>query len=138
MLRDSQFPSYLQEESVILDEIWFRFKEKGRPDDYATALSQRLSSQLPPNLLLCGSLLAFPWSDYPDPEAGEKKVRAYLESFRIQTCRVVLNARADAFGKLDSHKGAQWEVEPWYGTFYRVQKFDLGFMQRVCSVSRLY
>jgi insulysin len=132
------FPQYLHSERVMLDDIRFRFKEKTRPEDYATSLSQRLPLPPPPELVLTAQQLTYPWQDYADPEAGERKVREYLEAFRVQGGRAVLMAKPEEFQKLDELEAkdgqkekAQWDAEPWYGTLYRVERFDETFMKEV-------
>lgn len=132
LLRDSQFPPYLQKEEIVMDTARFRFKEKGRPDDYASKLSARLPKPYPRELILSASSLTYPWNEYEDPEAGERKVREYLEAFRIQNGRVFLMAQANEFAKLEPKSDAQWESEPWYGTMYRVERFDENYVAQVC------
>lgn len=131
MLRESQFPDFLQHEQVTLDAIRFRFKEKSRPDDYASAISARMPRPYPKDLLISAPSLTYPWSEYEDPTTGEMKVREYLESFRISNGRVVLMAKKQDLDSLQPQPDVRWETEPWYGSQYRVEKFDEEFIKQV-------
>lgn len=133
MLRESKLPEHVQEEQVLLDAITFRFKEKGRPDDYTSSIASRMTKPYPPQYLLSGPALTRSWKASEDPTAGEKKVREYLDAFRLQNSRVTLMAKEDAFATLESEKG-EWQPEPWYGTNYRVTRFDEDFIKEVCKI----
>lgn len=80
---------------------------------------------VPQEFLLSAPVLTWDWED----GNGVRKVREYLESFRITNARVVLMAKADEHAKLDS--GTPWSNEPWYGTEYRVEHFDKEFIEQV-------
>jgi insulysin len=85
----------------------------------------------PKDLLLSSSLLTWPWAEYADPEEGERKVREYLDSFKVENGRVVLMAKGEMY-KYVHPEEAKWEAEPWYGTLFRVERFDDEFVKEVC------
>lgn len=122
-----------------MDLARFRYKEKGRPDDYASSVSARMAKPFPKELILAAASLTYPWAEYKDPAAGERKVREYLESFRIDNGRVLLMAKADVLEQLEGEKNVKWEAEPWYGTLYHVKRFDEQFVQQASPpTSSLY
>ncbi|KAG5637127.1 hypothetical protein H0H81_005656 [Sphagnurus paluster] len=122
LLRASKFDSFHQREVAKVSEIRFRFKEKRRPDDYATWISEHMAWPVPKELLLTAPQITWDW----DSEAGQAQVKKYLDSFRITEGRVVLMATATEHAKLGTD-GA-WQKEPWYGTNYRVERFDDEFI----------
>jgi insulysin len=69
-------------------------------------------------------------------DAGEKEVRDILETLRIDQGRAVLMAKADEYAKI-CEPTTQWEKEPWYGTPYRVEKFDDSFITEVKNADLL-
>ncbi|KAF5380968.1 hypothetical protein D9615_004092 [Tricholomella constricta] len=124
LLRASKFDAFHQREVAKVSEIRFRFKEKRRPDDYATWISEHMAWPVPKDLLLSAPQITWEW----DGEGGEAQVKEYLESFRITDGRVVLMATAAEHAKVASN--AAWEKEPWYGTDYRVERFDEQFIKQ--------
>ena len=80
---------------------------------------------LPRELILSAPQLTWDW----DHESGKAKVKEYLERFRITEGRVVLMAKAEELVKLRSD--AAWSKEPWYGTQYRVERFEDQFVELV-------
>ncbi|KAJ7580245.1 Metalloenzyme, LuxS/M16 peptidase-like protein [Mycena floridula] len=129
MLRESQFPAHLLDEEVVLSRVQFQFQEKGDPQSLVSKLSARMMKPFPRDRFLSGPELTWPWSEYQDKEAGERKVREYLETFRLENGRVLLAANADKFHALYSGRQLKWESEPWYGTQYFVERFDDKFVQ---------
>lgn len=125
LLRSSDFPAYHQNELATLSATRFRFQDKRKPDDYAKWISSTMTWPVPQEFLLSAPVLTWDWED----GNGVRKVREYLESFRITNARVVLMAKADEHAKLDS--GTPWSNEPWYGTEYRVEHFDKEFIEQV-------
>ncbi|RDB21223.1 hypothetical protein Hypma_011756 [Hypsizygus marmoreus] len=118
LLRTSKLDEFHQREVAQVSEIRFRFAEKRRPDDYATWVAETMSWPVPRDLILSAPQLTWDWHS----EDGEAKVKEYLETFRITEGRAVLMATADEHAKLAP--SATWEKEPWYGTDYRVERFD--------------
>jgi insulysin len=131
LLRDSTFESYHQDEIVALDRINFRFKEKGRPDDYTSAIAARMTRPYPPELLISAPSLSWPWKENEDPLAGERKVREYLDGMRINKGRVLIMGKPESFEELAPSKPDDWAQEPWYGTKYRVERVDQAFIDEV-------
>lgn len=113
---------------ATITETHFRFLEKKRPDDYATWISEHMAWPVPRELLICAPHLSWEWENNGEIE----KVKEYLDSFRITNGRVVLMAKAEEHAKLTTD--TTWENEPWYGTPYRVERFDREFIKQV-SVS---
>jgi insulysin len=80
----------------------------------------------PRELLLSAPYLSWEW----DLEGVAEDTNArHLESLRITEGRVVLMAPEVDQDKLQLQ--AKWEREPWYGTQYRVEQFDKGFIHKV-------
>lgn len=130
LLRSSTFDAFHQKELVDLATTRFRFQEKRRPDDYATRIAEHMARPYPKELLLCASQLVWDWS-HPGAEGDTAgKIQEYLESFRLQNGRVFLMAKKEDLETLPSN--AQWESEPWYGTEYKVERFDDTFIDKVC------
>lgn len=124
LLRSSEFKPYLQKEVFVMSMIQFRFSEKRRPDSYASWISERMSWPVPKESVISSPQLVEEWGNDPLPV---QKVKEYLESFRIERGRVVLMAKAEEHVKLEPDKS--WLKEPWYGTEYRVERFDDEFVR---------
>ncbi|KAG5647302.1 hypothetical protein DXG03_000839 [Asterophora parasitica] len=124
LLRSSKFDAFHQREVAKVSEIRFRFKEKRRPDDYATWISEHMAWPMPKELLLSAPQITWDW----DGEAPEAQVKGYLESLRITEGRVVLMATKAEHAKVAPN--GTWEKEPWYGTDYRVERFDEQFIKQ--------
>ena len=131
LVRSSAFPAYHQNEIAMLSSTSFRFQDKRKPDDYAKWISNIMTWPVPKVNLLSAPVLIWDWDD----DSGERKVREYLESFRITEARVVLMAKADEHAKLESK--TPWCQEPWYGTGYRVEPFDKEFTEQVTSTENI-
>jgi insulysin len=115
---------------VTLARTKFRFKEKSRPDSYATWVAEHMTRPVPQELVLSAHALMWDWDGDDQPGGGgEAKVRAYLDTFRVENARVTLMATGLEQTKLAPN--ALWQKEPWYGTDYYVEKFDDAFIQRV-------
>ncbi|KAJ7256509.1 Metalloenzyme, LuxS/M16 peptidase-like protein [Mycena haematopus] len=129
LLRESQFEGFHQHEMVTLAQTKFRFKEKSRPDSYATWVAEHMTRPVPLELVLSAPALMWDWDGDDQPGGGgEAKVRAYLDTFRVENARVTLMAKGEEHAKLAPN--AVWKKEPWYGTEYYVEKFDDAFIQR--------
>ncbi|KAJ7481222.1 Metalloenzyme, LuxS/M16 peptidase-like protein [Mycena galericulata] len=129
LLRDSQFEAFHQRELVTLSATKFRFKEKGRPDSYATWAAEHMTRPVPLELVLSAQALTWDWDGDDQPGGGgEAKVREYLDSFRVENARVTLMAKGAEHTNLAPN--AVWKKEPWYGTDYYVEKFDETFIQQ--------
>ncbi|PFH54234.1 hypothetical protein AMATHDRAFT_53111 [Amanita thiersii Skay4041] len=124
LLRSSKFESHIQKEIAMLSQIHFRFSEKRRPDSYATWISERMAWPVPRNLILSAPQLVEEWDQ--DTQT-QQAIIDYLDSFRINEGRVVLMAKTEEHAKIAPH--ATWLKEPWYGTEYRVERFDENFLQ---------
>ncbi|KAJ7074118.1 Metalloenzyme, LuxS/M16 peptidase-like protein [Mycena amicta] len=129
LLRESNFEPFHQKEQVLLSETRFRFKEKGRPDSYATWVSESMTRPVPPELTLSSSALVWDWAaDGISDGFGESKVRQYLDEFRPENARITLMAKGEEHLKLAPN--AVWQKEPWYGTEYYVEKLDPALVQQ--------
>lgn len=85
---------------------------------------------VPRELLLSAPQLTWDWDgDNKEGGGGEKKIREYLNAFRVTDGRVVLMAKAEEHAKVAP--GATWEKEPWYGSEYRVERFNEEFIKQV-------
>ncbi|KAG5354057.1 hypothetical protein C0989_009755 [Termitomyces sp. Mn162] len=125
LLRASKFDAFHQHEIAKVSDIKFRFKEKRRPDEYATSITEYMSWPVPKDLILKAPAVTWDW----DSATGENEVRKCLETFRITEGRVVLMATAAEHAKITS-TDVIWEKEPWYGTSYRVERFDEQFINK--------
>ncbi|KAJ7172120.1 Metalloenzyme, LuxS/M16 peptidase-like protein [Mycena filopes] len=129
LLRESQFEAFHQRELVTLAATKFRFKEKGRPDSYATWAAEHMTRPVPLELVLSAQALVWDWDGDSQPGGGgEAKVREYLDQFRAENARVTLMAKGAEHVQLAPN--AVWKKEPWYGTEYYVEKFDDAFIQQ--------
>jgi insulysin len=133
-LRSSKFDAFHHEEQVQLSHTRFRFLDKGKPDDYATFLTEQMALPVPQHLLLAARSLVWDWENEEDRTRGGEKIAEYLESFRVGNSRVVLMAKKEDHNKLQA--GLQWDKEPWYGTEYAVQRWDADFIKEVHVVRK--
>ncbi|KDQ61093.1 hypothetical protein JAAARDRAFT_32094 [Jaapia argillacea MUCL 33604] len=142
LLRSSPFPSWNQSEISTIASTRFRFSEKKRPDDYAVWLAEHMSWPVPRELVISAPQLTWPWDekDVVDCEGevmckGEREVREVLEGLKVEKGRVVLMAREQEHDKVAApeQKEKGWESEPWYGTKYRVERFDDQFFKEASS-----
>lgn len=133
LLRSSVLEPFHQREQASIYSMRFRFIEKKRPDNYATWITEHMAWPVPRELLLAGPQLIL--DEGSRQGTGERKVREYLESFRVRESRVVLMAKAEEHAKV--HPECRWEKEPWYGTEYTVQKFDEAFITEAESPNSL-
>lgn len=129
LLRSSKFQRFYQTELATISSTRFRFAEKRHPEEYATWVAEHMAWPVPKEYLLSGPQLTWDWEDHSEEGGCEDKVREYLESFRLSGGRVVLMAKPEEHAKL--FPDAQWDKEPWYGTDYRVEKFDDDFIKKV-------
>ncbi|TFY62947.1 hypothetical protein EVJ58_g3532 [Rhodofomes roseus] len=126
LLRSSNFPAWYQREISLLKATRFRFAEKRRPDDYAVWVTEHLSWPVSRELVLSAPQLVWEWDETDPVNGGEGEMRQVLDSLTVDRGRVVLMAQKDVHERV---RGAsEWESEPWYGTEYRVEKLDEGFM----------
>lgn len=103
--------------------MYFRFLEKDGPVDYASSLSGYLQSPYCPRerILSAQSL---------SEEFVEKPVREILHALSPENARIKIVSK-----NLDSiSPNGTWENEKWYGTEYKVTKFDDNFIRAVCSL----
>ncbi|KAJ7632954.1 Metalloenzyme, LuxS/M16 peptidase-like protein [Roridomyces roridus] len=129
LLRQSQFDAFHQQELATLASTKFRFKEKGRPDSYATWAAENMTRPVPLDLMLSAQSLTWDWDGDDLPGGGgETKVREYLETLRPQNARITLMAKGAELTQLVPN--AVWQKEPWYGTEYFVEKFDDAFIEQ--------
>ncbi|KIY63428.1 insulin-degrading enzyme [Cylindrobasidium torrendii FP15055 ss-10] len=128
LMRSAVYEQYHQRELVDLATIKFRFQEKRKADDYVTRIAEHMARPYPRELLLGAPQLIWNWTEFPEEGGCEDKVREYLDQFRLQNGRVLLMAKKDEFEKVPST--AKWEAEPWYGTEYRVERFEDTYLQQ--------
>jgi insulysin len=123
LLRASAFPAWYQKELATMSATQFRFQEKKRPDQYAVWAAEVMTWPVPPELTIAGPQLIWDWDGEGE---GGREMREMLEGLRIGKGRVVLMGRGEELEKLPG--GGEWSKEPWYGTEYRVEKFDDAFI----------
>jgi len=137
LLRSSELSPRHQSEIAKINSIRFRFQEKRRSENYAVWVAEHLSWPVPPNLVLSAPSQVWEW----DNTDGEKDVRHMLESLKIDQGRVALMAKKEEHAKLREGENMVWEKEPWYGTEYRVERWDEDFVrqaQRENDIQELY
>ncbi|KAG6851274.1 hypothetical protein H0H93_011710 [Arthromyces matolae] len=125
LLRASSFDAFHQREISRVSDIRFRFKEKRKPDEYATTITEYQSWPVPKELMLKAPEVVWDW----DVQNGESEVRRCLDGLRITEGRVVLMATEAEHAKISSNE-VVWEKEPWYGTQYHVERFDKQFIEQ--------
>ncbi|KAI0053918.1 hypothetical protein FA95DRAFT_1551697 [Auriscalpium vulgare] len=124
LLRSNPFPKWYQQEISALSNIRFRFLEKRRPDDYAVAVTDHMAWPVPRDLVLQAPRVRSEW----DAEGtAEAQVTRTLASLHVGNGRGVLMARKEEFEELNGKQ--EWSAEPWYGTPYRVERFDEEFIK---------
>ena len=124
LLRSSAFPKWYQSELVKIARTKFQFAEKQNPETYAVSLSERLGKPVPPELVLREVAVPSEW----DSEDAEREVRDLLEGMRVTKGRVVLMAKKEEHERISQND--QWEHEAWYGTGYRVERWDPSFVEQ--------
>jgi insulysin len=125
MLRSVSLPSWFQYEMSTLSKTQFTFAEKRRPEIYAVWLSEHMLWPVPPEMFLKAPQEVEQWD--VDTGLAEEEVREVLEMLRVDQARAMLIARAEDLNLVCGLK-AHWELEPWYGTPYRVELFDEEFL----------
>lgn len=128
LLRSSAFPKWYQSELVKIARTKFQFATKENAEGYAVSLSERLGKPVPPELVLRGAVIPCEWNS----EDGEQEVREILEDMRITTGRAVLMARKEELERISTNE--HWEHEKWYGTGYRVERWDPSFVEQASQV----
>lgn len=122
LLRDSEFPSWIQSEIQALAALKFRFMEKQRdPENYAAQVSMSLKRPLPRSLIVSGPKLVFDWD--------EQLVRDTLAGLIAEDSRVVLMAKDHSL----VGKTGPWSTEPWYGTEYTVDRLETDIISTVSA-----
>ena len=119
LLRRSKFPEWVQKELKIIQEISFRFEEKGHALPHADSIattSMRLP--IPYALLLSGPDLFWEWN--------EKSVSDTLKGMDIENCYIIVAAKDH-----DHLHGETWHEERWYGAEYIKKPFETKFIADV-------
>jgi insulysin len=124
LLRSSAFPKWYQSELVKIARTKFQFATKENAEGYAVSLSERLGKPIPPESLLRGAIVPSEWNS----EDGEREVREILEDMRIAKGRAVLMAKKEELERISNNE--HWEHEKWYGTGYRVERWDPSFVEQ--------
>ncbi|KAI0062244.1 hypothetical protein BV25DRAFT_1804109 [Artomyces pyxidatus] len=123
LLRSTELPDWYQKEISAISNIRFRFSEKRRPEDYAISLTDYLLWPMPRELILKAPAVTSEWDTQGEARALYNRT---LDSYRVKNARSILMARKSEHDKV---AGPQtWETEPWYGTPYRVERFDDDFL----------
>lgn len=131
LLRSSKLEAYHQKEVADISAIRFQFAEKKRADSYVTWIAESMSDPLSPEHLLTGPQCVRDWEVDGNTGLGLSTIRKYLDSFRIQEGRIVLMAKEHE----SLSPNSTWEKESWYGTEYRVERFDEDLIRKVNNAS---
>ncbi|KAG2157510.1 Metalloenzyme, LuxS/M16 peptidase-like protein [Suillus clintonianus] len=124
LLQSSAFPKWYQSELVKIARTRFQFSEKQNAESYAVSLSERLGKPVPPESILSEVAVPSDWNS----EDGEREVREILEGMRVTKGRAVLMAKKEEHERIS--KNEHWEHEKWYGTGYRVERWDPSFVEQ--------
>ncbi|KAG0697015.1 Metalloenzyme, LuxS/M16 peptidase-like protein [Suillus ampliporus] len=124
LLRSSAFPKWYQSELVKIARTRFQFAEKQNAESYAVSLSERLGKPVPPESILSEVAVPCDWNS----EDGEREVHEILEGMRVTKGRAVLMAKKEEHERIS--KNEHWEQEKWYGTGYRVERWDPSFVEQ--------
>jgi insulysin len=128
LLRSSAFPKWYQSELVKIARTRFQFATKENAEGYAVSLSERLAKPIPPESMLCGAVIPCEWTS----EDGEREVREILGDLRVTKGRAVLMAKKEELERISNNE--HWEHEKWYGTGYRVERWDPSFVEQASRV----
>jgi hypothetical protein len=85
---------------------------------------------VPPEFLLSAPHVTQPWEDEGENGLGEKELRDVLEGLIVDEARAMLIGRAEELAQVCG-AATHWEIEPWYETSYRVERFDTAFIDEV-------
>lgn len=109
LLRKTEPQEWAFKEQTMLNEIGFRFVEKGRPMDYVTQLCTQMQKPYPREWLLSAPWLLRDW----DPEL----VKEQVQGLTAEQCRITVASKEPV-------DGLEWNLkEQWYGTRYRLEPF---------------
>ena len=93
----------------MLNEMGYRFMEKGRPSSYVVQLCTQMQKPFPREWLLSAPWLIRHWK----PELVQQELSRLVPS----NCRITLAAQEPV-------DGITWDKkEPWYGTKFTIQPF---------------
>lgn len=107
LLRKTPPQEWAFKEQTMLNEIGFRFVEKGRPQSYVTQLCSQMQKPYPRQWLLSAPWLLKEWS----PELVEEQVAGLTP----ENCRITVACQ-------EPLPGLEWDQkERWYGTKYRME-----------------
>ncbi|EJC99115.1 uncharacterized protein FOMMEDRAFT_94441 [Fomitiporia mediterranea MF3/22] len=116
LLHGSTFPEWMQKELKIIQEISFRFEEKGHAVPHACSIAtSSMRFPAPRALLLSGPVLFWEWD--------EKSVSNILKGMNIENCYIVVAAKDH-----DHLHGESWHKERWYGAEYVKKPFGAQFI----------
>ena len=118
MLKSSKLEDFHHREIQAMSSIRYRFKEKRRPEEYVTTLSDVLQRPYTRDCLLSAPSLVW--------EYDESEIREILDLLDVSTGRVMLMAKAPE--SLSST--GTWLNEQWYGTQYQVEKLPQDLVGR--------
>lgn len=110
LLRSTPPLEWAFKEQSMLNEIGFRFVEKGKPSSYVVQLATQMQKPFPRQWLLSAPWLLKDWQP--------KLVEEQLKSLTPENCRITVASQEPV-------NGLEWDQkEQWYGTRYRQQPFD--------------
>ncbi|EJC99116.1 uncharacterized protein FOMMEDRAFT_160677 [Fomitiporia mediterranea MF3/22] len=116
LLRKSTFPEWMQEEQKIIQELSFRYADKGFALPHALNIAKRLMRfETPRALLLQGPVLFWEWN--------EKFISDTLKELDIENCYVTVSAKNH-----DNIHGETWHKERWCGAEYVMKQFEPDFI----------
>ncbi|KAI0690596.1 insulin-degrading enzyme [Cytidiella melzeri] len=133
LLRAAELPPWYQQEIGDLSQMRFRFAEKRAPDSYATSIAESMIWPVPRHLIISAPRIIQPWDISDTENGGEHEMREMLHSCTVDKARALLMAPKAEFDRVGAT--AEWHQEPWYGTFYRVQRFDEAFVTTAVGVN---
>ncbi|EJC99129.1 uncharacterized protein FOMMEDRAFT_113079 [Fomitiporia mediterranea MF3/22] len=116
LLRKSEFPEWMHKELRNIQELSFRFKEKGFALPHAMGIATGpMNLPIPRALLLNGPVLLWEWN--------EGLVRDILKGLDIENCYIIVAAKDH-----NNISGATWHKEKWYKAEYAMKRFESRFI----------
>ncbi|EJC99127.1 uncharacterized protein FOMMEDRAFT_160691 [Fomitiporia mediterranea MF3/22] len=116
LLRKSRFPEWMSKELRKIQELSFRFKEKGFALPHAEGIATGpMKLPVPRALLLNGPVLLWDWN--------EELVSNILKGLDIENCYIVVAAKSH-----DNLSGTTWHKEQWCKAEYAMRRFESRFI----------
>ena len=137
MVNENGIPNYIFDEVLQINELEWRFLEKGNPSNYVQSLVSGMQ-KFPPSLYIAGSRrislnnndLGKKVSSQPkmkfdsddDRNASKEAVTSFFSKLTVDECMITVLSK-EFEGKTD-------KVERWYGTNYKVTPISMSTLMK--------